>query len=193
MLLLAATISTSLWAYKILYAEQYYKLFHTHFYRYPEDINENIFYLEYALKSSFVNPLNALTPIETPEEWARYRKLFNLHINLKLVEQYRILGSKYDKFTAYFFNYPFKSQNLKSLRYAESYYTAALYYWKEAQSWAEKIEQKPWFSFENLENWEDELYRMNSGELDYGEFIGADLERLQSVRAAFEGMDEKTY
>lgn len=192
-ILLAITLSSPLWAYKIMYAEQYYELFHTHFYRYPEDLNENIVYLEYALKTPFVNPLNALTPIETPEEWERYRKLFALHVNLKLVEQYRLLGSKYDKFHAYFYNYPFKEQNLKSLRYAESYYETALHYWGEAQNWAEQIEDKPWFTFENLSNWEDELYRMNSGELDYGEFIGSDMERLREVRAAFEAMDENTY
>ena len=193
MILLLAVMAFPLGAYKLIYAEQYYKLFHTHFYRYPEDINENIFYLECALKSSFVNPLNALTPIKTPEEWERYRKLFILHVNLKLVEQYRLLGSKYDKFAAYFYNYPFKDQNLKSLRYAESYYEAALYYWEEARRWAEQIEQKPWFTFEKLENWEDELYRMNTGELDYGEFVQADLIRLREVRTAFEAMDEGTY
>ncbi len=182
-----------LWAYNLMYAEQYYKLFHTHFYQYPEDLNENIYYLEWALKSDFVNPLNALTPIENPEEWERYRKLFTLHVNLKLTELYRKLGSKYDKFTAYFYNYPFKRANLDSLRYAESYYQAALYYWEEALYWAEQIEQKPWFTFENLSQWEDELYRINQGELDYAELIGSDLERLHQVRDAFEAMGPGTY
>lgn len=192
--LFAVLIVSAPWgAYNLMYAEQYYKLYHQHFYRYPQNINENIFYLEWALKSDFVNPLNALTPIETPDEWERYRKLFTVHVNLKLVELYRLLGSKYDKFDAYFFNYPFKQQNLKSLTYAEAYYETALYYWEQAKYWAEQIEEKPWFSFENLSNWEDELYRMRAGELDYEEFIGYDMERLTQVRSAFEAMGPGTY
>lgn len=192
-LLILTTATPALWAYKLMYAKQYYKLYHQHFYQYPEDLNENIFYLEYALKSPFVNPLNALTKIDTPEEWERYRNLFYLHVNLKLVEQYRLLGSKYDKFTAYFYNAPFKEQNLKSLRYAESYYQTALYYWAEAQKWAAEVDPSPWKVFADLSAWEDELYRLNTGELDYQEFIGLDLQRLSEARAAFEAMDENTY
>jgi len=183
----------SLGAYNLMYAEQYYKLYHQHFYQYPQNINENIFYLEWALKSDFVNPLNAMTPIETPEEWERYRKLFTVHVNLKLVEQYRILGSKYDKFDAYFFNYPFKRANLESLECAEYYYKTALYYWEQALFWADQIEDKPWFTFENLSNWEDEIFRMRTGDLDYEEFIGNDLKRLSEVREAFEAMGPGTY
>ncbi|MCK5672503.1 MAG: hypothetical protein KAH95_03960, partial [Spirochaetales bacterium] len=74
-------------SYKILYAEQYYKLYHQNLYQYPEDFNGNIWYLERALSRPFVNPLNALTIIEDQNTWKRYRYLFYLHVNLKLVEQ----------------------------------------------------------------------------------------------------------
>jgi len=56
-----------------------------------------------------------------------------------------------------------------------------------------KIEEKPWFSFDNLSNWEDELYRMRIGDLNYEEFIGYDMERLTEVREAFEAMGPGTY
>ena len=59
-------------AYKILYVEQWYRLFHVHFNQYPTDLNESIWYLEEALKSDFANPLNALGRVDNPEEWARY-------------------------------------------------------------------------------------------------------------------------
>jgi hypothetical protein len=42
---------------RLLFAEQYYKLYHRHFYQYPDDAEENIYYLEQALNSDFVNPL----------------------------------------------------------------------------------------------------------------------------------------
>lgn len=191
--LLTVLSISNLYAYRLMYAEEYYKLYHRHFTAYPGDSNENIFYLEYALKTPFVNPLNALATIKTPEEWERYRYLFSLHVNLKIIEQYRLLGSKYDKFTAYFYNYPWKDENLRSLRYAESYYQAALYYWEEALSWAEKLKEIPYFYLTEIQHWEDEYHRIQTGDLDYREFLNNDLQRLAEVRAAFEAMDARTY
>ena len=182
-----------LWSYKLLYAEQYYKLYHQHLYQYPEDFNGNIWYLERALSRPFVNPLNALTKIEDKNVWERYRYLFYMHVNLKMVEQYRHLGSKYDKRVAYFFNEPWKEQNLKSLEIAESYYKAAEYYWAEALTWMDNLKELDYFFLSDIQNWEDERFRIITGELDYEEIIGMDLERLESVRAVFLAMDENTY
>ncbi|MCK4542264.1 MAG: hypothetical protein KAU17_08525 [Spirochaetales bacterium] len=192
LLILLTFLASPLYSYKILYAEQFYKLFHTHFYQYPEDLNENIWYLEQALKSDFVNPQNALARIENPDEWEKYRYLFYMHVNLKLLEQFRLLGSKYDKRVAYFYNYPWKHQNLDSLRYAESYYQAALYYWEQALYWSEKASGLPYY-LEEIQNWHDEHYRIRTGDLDYKKFISMDLDRLRKVRADFEAMDESTY
>ncbi len=182
-----------LWAYKLLYAEQYFKLYHQNLYQYPEDYNGNIWYLERALKRPFVNPLNALTKIENQDVWERYRYLFYLHVNLKIVEQYRHLGSKYDKRNAYFFNEPWKEANLKSLDIAESYYTTAQYYWKEALVWAEKLKGVKYYFLSDIQNWEDEQFRIVTGDLDYDMIIKSDLERLNRVREEFLAMDKNTY
>ena len=183
----------SAFSYKILYAEQFYKLYHSHYIQYPEDSAENIYYLETALKRPFVNPLNALAVIKDEVEWERYRELFVMHVNLKLIEQYRLLALKFDKFDAYFFNYPFKQENLKSLQMAELYYKDALYYWDAVLEQVDKLEDLNYMYIEGLEFWEDELYRIKSGELDYNEFINDDLNRLYEVRAAFEAMTPGTY
>lgn len=180
-------------SYKILYAEQYYKLYHQNLYQYPEDFNGNIWYLERALSRPFVNPLNALAVIENQNVWERYRYLFYLHVNLKLVEQYRHLGSKYDKRVAYFFNEPWKEANLKSLDIAESYYIAAEYYWTEALTWIDKLENVDYYFLSDVQNWEDERFRIVIGDLDYKEIIGMDLTRLKKVRADYLAMDENTY
>ena len=180
-------------SYKILYAEQYYKLYHQNLYQYPEDFNGNIWYLEKAINRPFVNPLNALTVIENQETWERYRFLFYLHVNLKLVEQYRHLGSKYDKRKAYFFNEPWKEANLKSLNIAESYYIAAEYYWTEALVWIDKLQDVNYFFLSDIQNWEDERFRIVTGDLDYKEIISMDLKRLQKVREDYLNMDENTY
>ena len=76
--------AVSAFSYKLLYAEQFYKLYHSHYIQYPEDSAENIYYLETALKRPFVNPLNALGLIKNTSEWERYRVLFTMHVNLKL-------------------------------------------------------------------------------------------------------------
>ncbi len=180
-------------AYKIEYAEQFYELYHQNLYQYPEDYQENIWYLERALRSSFANPLNALARIENPREWERYRTLFYMHLNLELVKQYRGLAAEYDKREAYFYNYPWKFANLDSLDTAESCYKTALLYWEEALSWWAKLHTMPYVHLDEIEEWEDERLRIDRGELDFGEFIAIDLNRLERVRKAFEEMDRNTY
>jgi len=190
--LLLIISSSGLYSYNVLYAEQYYRLYHDHFHRYPEDTLENIFYLEQALKSDFCNPLNALAEIENETEWERYRHLFYMHVNLKLTELYLTLGSKYDKMEAYFYNYPWKDENLKSLEKAERIYNMSSYYWDEAVSWSKKIR----FSFhciEDIQFWEDENYRIRSGDLNYDRIIDSHLTRLNNVRQKFLEMDDSTY
>lgn len=183
---------SSLQAYNVLYAEQFYRLYHDHFHRYPEDSLENIFYLEKALGSDFANPLNALAVIENPKEWERYRYLFYMHVNLKLTELYLSLGAKYDKRHAYFYNYPWKQENLKSLDKAERIYSMARYYWNEALGWSKKIPPS-FITLEEIQYWEDENYRIRTKDLDYGMIIDSQLERLESVRSDFLEMDESTY
>jgi hypothetical protein len=179
-------------AYNVLYAEQFYRLYHDHFHRYPEDTLENIFYLEKALHSDFCNPLNALAEINNKQEWERYRYLFAMHVNLKLTELYLTLGSKFDKMEAYFYNYPWKEENIKSLDKAERIYTMARYYWSEARRWSGKLPPS-YINLEEIQYWEDENFRIRSKDLDYGKIIDSHLTRLDRVRGQFLEMDDSTY
>jgi hypothetical protein len=178
--------------YRVLYAEQYYRLYHQHFYQYPEDTMENIYYLEQALKADFANPLYALARIKDRQQWAQYRTLFKMHANLKLTELYLTLGSKYDKMAAYFYNAPWKRQNLESLEQAESAYRLALGYWRESLRWAAMLPRLR-YNLEQVQRWEDEWKRVVTGELDYRQIIDGHLRRLARVRAGFQAMDENTY
>jgi hypothetical protein len=182
-------------AYYVQYKEQYYRLFHLHYIQYPDDTMENIYWLEKALTADFCNPLYALALIENKTQWEKYRYLFMMHINLKLIEQYLLLGNKWNKRNAYFYNAPWKDQNLESLKTAETCYRTALFYWKEAIQWAEKANDKR-FRFINLERvqfWEDEAARIADGSLNYQKTIERELALLQKVREQFEAMDENTY
>ncbi len=182
-------------AYKIEYAEQFYKLYHQSLYRYPEDSAENIWYLSKALSSPFVNPLNALARIETEKEWEKYRSLFRMHVHLCIVDEYLALAAQYDKFNAYFYNFPWKSANLDSLRTAEKYYELALESWDMAKGEAGKAREDRfrWMHLDKVQYWEDEAFRIETGDLDYRDIIEAHLARLHRVRDEFKKMDYDTY
>ena len=182
-------------AYFVTYKEQYYRLFHLHHIQYPDDTMENIYWLERALKADFCNPLYALALIENEVQWEKYRYLFMMHINIKLTEQHLFLGNKWNKRNAYFYNAPWKEQNLDSLETAETCFRTALYYWEEALVWAEKLDDRRfrWLFLPRVQFWEDEVKRMGDGTLNYGKTINRELALLQSVREKFQAMDENTY
>lgn len=180
-------------AYKILYAEQWYKLVHNHLHQDPDAALENIYYLERALRADFANPLNALTPIRDEKEWARYRALFRMHVNLLLVKETLTLGSNFDKQNAYFYNYPWKAANLDSLGKAEQIYQNAFGYWKDAQTFAADAANAPPIWFENLQYWINEQHRIETGDLDYGRVIQKQLDRVAAVKAKFQAMGPDTY
>lgn len=191
--LLALVCASPAAAYKILYAEQWYKLVHDHLYQDPDNTLENIYYLERALRADFANPLNALTAIKNEKEWARYRALFRMHVNLLLVKETLILGSNFDKQQAYFYNYPWKWANLDSLDKAEKIYQTAFGYWKDAQTYSAEAANSPTVFFESLQFWSDEQYRIETKDLDYTRIIQKQLDRLASVRAQFQAMGPDTY
>ena len=179
-------------AYYVTYKEQYYRLYHLHLIQYPDDTMENIYWLEKAIKADFCNPLYALALIENETQYEKYRYLFNMHLNLKLIEQYLFLGNKWNKRHAYFYNAPWKKQNLESLETAETCYRTALYYWDAAMEWAEKARERRFYFIvlPRVQFWEDEAMRIENGELDYKKIITRELALLQKVRERFEAMPD---
>ncbi|MGL4982783.1 MAG: hypothetical protein ACRC4W_08040 [Treponemataceae bacterium] len=187
--------TSPLFSYGIVYKEQFYKLFHTHYVQSPDAVLENIYWLERAAASSFANPRYALAHIENKTDWEKYRYLFMMHVNLKLIEQHLRLGKNWDKNVAYFYDAPWKDQYLVDLETAKSSYTAGLYYWAQVQEWVKKA-NAPQFKFlfvKGIQNWEDELYRINEGLLDYEKIINRQLTRIETVLSDFQSMDENTY
>ena len=186
--LLALTLVIGIFAYPVYFKEQYYRLFHTHYIQYPDDAIENIYWLERARTADFCNPLYALTKIENERQWERYRYLLNMHLELKLIEQHVALGSKFDKREAYFYNAPWKDQNLESLTIAETAYKAALAYWPSAVEWARKAETLRFVRLPDVQAWEDQAFRIVNGDLDYADIIADDLARISRLRKNFEDM-----
>jgi hypothetical protein len=175
----------------LTYKEQYYRLYHLHYIQYPDDTIENIYWLEKALKADFCNPLYALALIEDETQWEKYRHLFTMHINIKMVEQYLFLGNKWNKRNAYFYNAPWKEQNLESLETAENCFRTALYYWDEALVSAQKANDRRfrWINLQRVQFWEDEVFRIENGKLNYARTIERELALLQKVREKFQAME----
>jgi len=190
LVLLTAAIPVN--GYFVTYKEQFYRLFHLHYIQYPDDSMENIYWLEQAVKADFANPLYALALIENETQWEKYRYLFSMHINIKLIEQYLLLGNKWNKRKAFFYNAPWRDQNIESLETAETCYRAALYYWDEALSWWKKANDRKfrWIDLPKVQFWQDEAFRIENGTLNYARTINRELESLQKVREQFKAMEK---
>ena len=182
-------------AYMVKYKEDFYRLYHVHYQQYPDDCIENIYWLEKAAQADFCNPLYADAKIDTEKQWEKYRYLFQMHINLKLIEQHLRLGRTYDKQVAHFYDAPWKDEYVNDLNKTLSCYQAGLYYWQEAQLWAEKANAS---SFDFLfitdqQSWEDERERIKTGNLDYGKMLNREIARVTKVRNDFLAMNTKNY
>lgn len=178
----------------VKYKEDWYKLYHVHYQQYPDDCIENIYWLEKAAQADFCNPLYVGFKIETEKEWQKYRYLFQMHINLKLIEQHLRLGRTYDKKCIYFYDAPWKEEYLRNMEKALSCYEAGLYYWKEAKVWCEKA-SAPSFNFlfiSDKQAWEDENARIVSGDLNYESMLNREIARLKKNIQELQQMD-KTY
>ena len=192
-LLLSLVLVPRAQAYRLEYREQLWELFHLQLYYYPERIAENVVWLQQALEAPFANPLYALAEIQNETEWEKYRYLFTMHIYVKLVDMHILWASKFFKLDAFFFNYPWREDNLRSIERAEELLSLGLLYWEQAVAMAREIERWPWVHLEELAQWEDEAWRINTGDLDYEAIIGRHLDRLSEVRERFENMDESIY
>ncbi len=182
-------------AYVVKYKEDYYKLFHVHYAQLPDDCMENIYWLEQAVNADFANPLYAYGKIENEQEWEKYRYLFQMHLNLKLIEQHLRLGRIYDKKVAYFYDAPWKDEYLRNLEKTLSCYKTGYYYWEEAQLWAEKANSTKFrfLTITSLQNWEDEKERISNGKLNYKKILDRETERVQKVIDDLIAMEDKNY
>lgn len=179
-------------AYMVKYKEDFYKLYHVHYQQYPDDCIENIYWLEQAAKADFCNPLYAYTKIEDEKQWEKYRYLFQMHLNLKLIEQHLRLARIYDKKVAYFYDAPWKDEYLRNLKKAKELYEISYVYWQEAELWAEKanVGKFKFLYLTKLQFWEDERERIFTGELNYKKTLDRELARLKKVIKDLEAMND---
>lgn len=177
-------------AFMVKYKEDYYKLYHVNYKQRPDDCIENIYWLEKAVRADFCNPLYARAKITNEDQYEKYRYLFMMHLNLKLIEQHIRLGRNYDKVAFCFYEAPWKDEYRRNLEKTKAAYEAGYYYWKEACLWAEKanIGKFKFLFIQELQNWEDERERISNGKLDYKFMLDRELKRVNENIAKIDAL-----
>ncbi len=162
------------------YLEDYYELYYERLYYGEENIDLNLYFLNKALNSPFRPENKALCLLETEKHRDKYRLLLKMHIYLKIMQNYLLLGRLYDKPRLYFFNLPFKKDLLKSFEIAKKNYKKAKEYWKKVLEYAQKANR--YDVYVPLDHLEDELYRIinrdKEVDWDYDYIIDFHLNRL---------------
>ncbi|HCL56340.1 MAG TPA: hypothetical protein DHW82_04950 [Spirochaetia bacterium] len=181
---------------KIVYAEEFYALFRENMHRGTENLNANIYWLQYALKSPFLPPVQALAKIETPKQWDKYKKLFYFQVNYLIMETYLRLGERYEKNNIYFFNYEFAKEIKEGLQIAKIYYQRANHYWKETLNLSKicwDLKDMELLSLDGqTDKWEDRVYRITAGniEMNYSKEID---KRLKEIDYKINMIDKGEY
>ncbi|KPJ89140.1 MAG: hypothetical protein AMS17_03020 [Spirochaetes bacterium DG_61] len=181
-ILLCAPVSAM--ARRLYYAEEFYLYVLNLYYTNP-NLERNIRFMQWALKAPFDNPVRSLALITTENEFKRYKSLFRMHVNLLIIDSYLQLARRFDKEHVYFFNLWYAQSLKESFQIAKYYYTIGLNYWTEALTNAQQGNGVP--GRINIDEWEDELIQVLSGELDYEVIINDHLEKLGIKMAAVEG------
>ena len=100
-LVLAAPLTAH--ARRLFYAEEFY-LYVLNLYQTNPSLERNVRFLQWALEAPFDNPVRSLAVITSETDFARYKALFKMHVNLLIIESYLLLGRRFDKEHVYFFN-----------------------------------------------------------------------------------------
>ncbi len=179
--LLCIAVPTTSSARRLYYAEEFY-LYVMNLYQVNPSLERNIRFMQWALKAPFDNPVRSLAKIESKTDFLRYQELFKMHVNLLIIDSYLQLARRFDKEHVYFFNLQYAKQLKKSFGIARYFYEISYNYWDETLKYAKEAEKYP--GRINIDTWEDELYLIQTGELDYRAIITGHLEKLESREKA---------
>jgi hypothetical protein len=170
-------------ARRLYYAEEFY-LYVLNLYHTNPNLERNIRFLQWALEAPFDNQVRSLAKIETVNDWFRYKSLFRMHVNLLIIDSYLQLARRFDKEHVYFYNLWFAEELRESFTIARYYYETARVYWDEVIKHAAEAEETP--GRIDIDYWEDELFQIQTGELDYAVIISDHLEKLETRLAQVE-------
>jgi len=175
--LLCIAFPTTSSARRLYYAEEFY-LYVMNLYQVNPSLERNIRFMQWALKAPFDNPVRSLAKIETKTDFLRYQQLFKMHVNLLIIDSYLQIARRFDKEHVYFFNLQYAEHLKKSFGIAHYFYEISFNYWDETLKYANETEKYP--GRIGVDGWEDELFLIQNGMLDYHAIIDGHLEKLES-------------
>ena len=173
-------INSSVFGNTVTYKEEWYSLYRETYQQNSDEILQNMYYLEQSAKADFCNPQFALAKIENETQWEKYRYLFMMNVNLKLIEQHMRMARLFDKKKIYFYDVQYREEYLRNLEKAKVYYTACYAYWEEAKIWADKANMGK-FNFmylTDVQKWEDDKSRIVNGKLNYQKILDREISRI---------------
>lgn len=163
------------------YLEDYYELYGLKQYYNENTLRKNIERMKTALTCKFRHPSQALTKIETEEEYQKYRNLMFMHINMLILRDYLKIAARYDKRKIYFFNLEFSKEIQESLDIAEGLYKEAMPYWFEARRYAERASDFKITT--DLGFIESERYAIIHGETNFEKIINGYLTKVNEKKS----------
>jgi hypothetical protein len=166
---------------KIHYKEDFYRLYNEWLYPDADSVSRNIYFLEMATVVPFDHPIRALVPITNDIQYERYKSLLMMHICSLLTKEYIDYGYLYMKEHIYFFNSEYKKDYLGGYDIAEYYFNHAKNYWDKTIDFANRAYNIKGYKTE-LMYIEDELYRVETGGLDYYKVVNNLMDRINSNR-----------
>lgn len=177
--------------------EELFQLYTRWLYADLDSTSRNILYLELAYTLPFDHPIKAIVPIETKLQHNKYKSLLMMHICVMLTKEYLNYGNLFMKERIYYFNREFFDVYLEGYDKAEFYYKSAKVYWKEAiqhAKVADSIKGVPM----NRDFWrgwnfdfEEEVYRIKTGQIFYDEVLAKRFARVKKNRAFIKNLQKE--
>ncbi|OHD55359.1 MAG: hypothetical protein A2Y33_04060 [Spirochaetes bacterium GWF1_51_8] len=178
------------------YKEEFLQIFNQWLYADQDNISRNIFFLEAAFCVPFDDPIKALVPITDPNQYKKYQNLVMMHISRLLTQAYIDYGYLFMKEHIYFFNHEFLTNYIEGYDIAEFYFGEARKYWNIAIDYAQKADAYKGYKI-NLSmygyhfDFEDELYKIKTGLLNYHKVIDNLMYRIDRNRKTIQGLFEQ--
>lgn len=165
--------------------EDFLELYTATLYADTDTVSRNIYYLELAY--TFPYDDTPLICVTNEVQTEKYEYLLMMHICVLLTQEYINFGYLYMKEEPYFFNEMLFEDYLQGYEVAEYYFNHARNWWVEAIEFAQGADEYVGVDLDNNYwgynfDFEDELYQIKTGDLDYYEVVDDLLERIDENR-----------
>ena len=189
LIILALVLPESLLARRLIYKEEFYRIYYLPQKYVNDDLTRTIHWLSWARVSPFAPPIQALKPHEDEQDYLKYKALINMHIDYLLTKNTAYLAARFDKHRPVYFNKPYAEDILKSLDIAEYLYNQAEIYWERTLK--QFFEVRKMEGRSELDFLEDLVEEIRIKEVDWKSTLARKKAHLEKTRKYFQDSLEK--